>query len=232
MNAKLAMDTFSESFIHRRLFGAAKGAAGSLVTGGNPFVGAIQGFTAFGKPGGAPCGSGRVRGTDGHCHEHKVHGTGGARFPCGNGMVRNAAGDCVAPTIASQGFNLPDFIDTSGPATTPGQRGSGSSPFTATRSIRSCGPGMVLGKDGLCYASSGKGSIANRDREWPKGRRPLGTPGELRALATAAAFGRRMEKTVKRMQKIGVLSKPRRSVRQAPAMKRLAPGGTSIINVE
>lgn len=98
-----------------------------------------------------------------------------------------------------------------------------------------CLPGMVLGKmeaDGghLCYNVK---DLTNKERKWPRGRRPLGTPAELGALAKAASFGRRMESTVKRMQKIGVLKKPA-SRRPAPRHRQLTAGAesTRIINVD
>jgi len=110
-----------------------------------------------------------------------------------------------------------------------GQFGAGLTPLVDTVEVRSCLPGMVLGKDGLCY---NKTDISNKNREHPRGRRPLGTPGEMAALAKAAAFGRRMETTVKRMQKIGVLKKPSRGrSRPRPAQRQIGPG-PSIINVE
>jgi len=84
-------------------------------------------------------------------------------------------------------------------------------PQEDVRRIRLCLPGDVLGKDGFCHK---KGSIPNKEREYPRGRRPLGTPGEMAALAKAASFGRRMERTVKRMQSIGVLKKPKSSSRR------------------
>jgi len=112
---------------------------------------------------------------------------------------------------------------------TMGRHGAALAPSTETRVTRRCLPGMVLGNDGLCY---NRRDIRNSDREWPRGRRPLGTPGELAALAKAAAFGRRMKSTVKRMEKIGVLKKPSRGRPRASRPKLIGPGGTSIINVE
>jgi len=99
-----------------------------------------------------------------------------------------------------------------------------------TRQVLICLPGMVLGKDSLCY---NKGEITNKQRLWPRGRRPLGTPGEMAALAKAASFGRRMETTVKRMQKIGVLKKPSRGGRRAPRQLTAHAGdGVRVVNVE
>jgi hypothetical protein len=54
----------------------------------------------------------------------------------------------------------------------------------------------------------------------------------MAALAKAARFGKRMETTVKRMQSIGVLKKPRRA---GGGRKRLAPirgGNLTVIDTE
>jgi len=76
-----------------------------------------------------------------------------------------------------------------------------------------CLSGMQLGDDGLCY---NKGSITNRQRMWPRGRKPLLTGGEMRAISVAATAGRRLERTTKRLQKIGLMKKPP-SRRKAPS---------------
>lgn len=110
-----------------------------------------------------------------------------------------------------------------------GRYGAAMAPMTDSRIVRDCLPGMVLGDDNNCY---NKRDIRNSERKWPKGRRPLGTPGEMAALSKAAAFGRRMESTVKRMQKIGVLKKPSRRSAPRPRQKLIGPGSPSIINVE
>jgi len=88
-----------------------------------------------------------------------------------------------------------------------GRYGAAMAPGMELVQTSRCLPGDVLGDDGLCYP---KRNIKNSDRMWPKGRKPLGTPGELAALSKAAAFGRRMKSTVKSMEKIGVLKKPSR----------------------
>ena len=74
-----------------------------------------------------------------------------------------------------------------------------------------CLRGMVLGVDGLCYNRS---SIRNSDRMWPRGRAPLLTGGQMRAISIAATAGRKLERTTKRLQKIGLMKKPAR--RAAP----------------
>ena len=78
-----------------------------------------------------------------------------------------------------------------------------------------CLRGMVLGNDGLCYNRS---QVPNKDRMWPKARKPLLTGGEMRAISIAATAGRRLERTTKRLQKIGLMKKPppRRKIVSGP----------------
>jgi len=81
-----------------------------------------------------------------------------------------------------------------------------------------CRPGMVVADDGLCYNRS---QIRNNQRQWPRGRRPLLTGGDMRAISTAARAGARLERTTKRLQKIGLMKKPSR-----PAARRITSGST------
>jgi len=68
-----------------------------------------------------------------------------------------------------------------------------------------CLRGMVVADDGLCY---NKKDVTNKQRMWPRGRRPLLTGGDMRAISIAARAGRRLELTTKRLQKIGLMKKP------------------------
>jgi len=77
-----------------------------------------------------------------------------------------------------------------------------------------CLRGMVLGNDDLCYNRS---QIKNADRMWPRGRRPLLTGGDMRAISTAARAGKRLEGATKRLQKIGLMKKP--APRKAPVAR-------------
>jgi len=79
-----------------------------------------------------------------------------------------------------------------------------------------CLPGDVVANDGLCYP---KRSISNKQRQWPVGRRPLLTGGEMRAISTAARAAKRLELAQKRLQKIGLMKKPSR--RAPPRPKQL-----------
>ena len=68
-----------------------------------------------------------------------------------------------------------------------------------------CLPGDVVGSDGLCYP---RRSIKNSDREWPRGRRPLLTGGDMRAISIAHRAGARMTRAAGRLQDMGIIKKP------------------------
>lgn len=65
-----------------------------------------------------------------------------------------------------------------------------------------CLRGMTLGNDGLCY---NKGAITNKERQWPRGRRPLLTGGDMRAIGIAARAGSKLERTTKRLRTLGMM---------------------------
>jgi len=89
--------------------------------------------------------------------------------------------------------------------TVMGRYGAGEMPGNMVVNRAVCRPGMVLGDDGVCYNRT---QISNKEREWPRGRRPLLTGGDMRALATAARAGKRLEGATKRLQKLGLMKKP------------------------
>lgn len=74
-----------------------------------------------------------------------------------------------------------------------------------------CLPGMQLGKDRLCY---NKGAITNSQRLWPRGRRPLLTGGDMRAISIAGRAGDKLDRTTKRLRALGMM-------KRLPAPKRL-----------
>ncbi|MEE8492521.1 MAG: hypothetical protein V3S25_00640 [Nitrospirales bacterium] len=204
-------------FVHKRIVGAIVGG----ITGGGP-IGAIGGFLRpTGRSGGQPTAptSGRqVDFVEFHPRSGKQHTHFVGEQPCKPPRRLDVDGQCRFP-------GSPADISVGGGMAgnaVMGRFGAALSPMTDSRITRECLPGMVLGKDNLCY---NKRDIRNSERKWPKGRRPLGTPGEMAALAKAASFGRRMETTVKRMQKIGVLKKPSRGRSRRPhTPKMLTPG--------
>ncbi len=102
-----------------------------------------------------------------------------------------------------------------------GRFGAGLQPGVATINRAVCLTGMILGEDGLCY---NKGQITNSQRMWPRGRRPLLTGGDMRAIAIAARAGRRLEATTKRLQGLGMIKKPasRRALPRHQHAKQIA----------
>ena len=106
-----------------------------------------------------------------------------------------------------------------------GQYGAGEAPGNMVVNRAVCRPGMVLGNDGICYNRS---QISNKEREWPRGRRPLLTGGDMRAISTAARAGKRLEGATKRLQKIGLMKKPAprsKAVRLPPHQHQISSGG-------
>ena len=65
-----------------------------------------------------------------------------------------------------------------------------------------CLRGMQLGNDGLCY---NKSQISNKQRMWPRGRRPLLTGGDMRAIGIASRAGTKLERTTKRLRSLGMM---------------------------
>lgn len=99
-----------------------------------------------------------------------------------------------------------------------GQYGAALEPGVMMIERSTCPRGTQLAKDGLCY---NKGSITNSQRMWPRGRRPLLTGGDMRAIAIAARAGSKLERTTKRLQSLGMMKKPARRV--APAHRHAKP---------
>jgi len=146
-----------------------------------------------------------------------VGGTG-----CNPPLISAPGGECVFPGSPASG-------DVAGGVAVMGQYGAAMIPETETRTHRDCLPGMVLGKDRLCY---NKSQISNKERLYPKGRPPLLTGGERNAITKARRAAGKIETTVKSLQKMGMIKKPGR--RSMPARKAplALPAGTSIVNVE
>ena len=194
------------NFVHKRIGRA----VGGFITGGP--AGAARGFLTSGgrrpsgRSGGAPVARRDFGSAAAFAQARAAQGfsasQGRDRCPKGQRMV---AGVCVGfgglSIPRAEQFPGTDIVLRGGTAAAAGAY----APQVDMVDIRRCFPGDILGKDGLCHA---KGSIPNKERAHPRGRRPLGTPGEMAALAKAASFGRRMESTIKRMQKIGVVKRP------------------------
>jgi len=119
---------------------------------------------------------------------------------CPPGSFPSPAG-CVDPSAA-----LP-FGDPLFGAGSPEMGRFGPAYQGTSRMIRrtTCLPGDLVGRDGLCY---NRKSLTNKERMWPRGRQPLLTGGEMRAISIATRAAAKFERTQKRLQKIGMIRKP------------------------
>lgn len=86
-----------------------------------------------------------------------------------------------------------------------GRFGAALSPGSRIIDRAVCLRGMVLATDGLCY---NRKQIKNSDRMWPRGRRPLLTGGDMRAISIASRAASRLTRTAVRLQEIGLIKKP------------------------
>jgi len=209
------------NFVHRKIIGAIGGAAGALISGGNPITGAIGGFAKGGTSAPAPVRSNGLITTLGQLGGAFVPTTGG----CSPGFFRAPDGSCQQllgrPTPGALGMvqrTLPfgaTGLQQFGEAVM-GQFGAALEPGIRPSDVRVCPRGTVLGVDDLCY---NKRDIKNSERKWPRGRRPLLTGGDMRCISIASAAAKRLQSKQKQLQTLGLLKKPSR--RAAP---RALPG--------
>jgi len=136
-----------------------------------------------------------------------------AQGPCADpALIRASDGHCVAP---GSGHALKHGVGGAvagavGEAMM-GRFGAGMVPGSMMVDRAVCLRGMQLGIDGLCY---NKGQITNKQRMWPRGRRPLLTGGDMRAIGIAARAGSKLERTTTRLRGLGLmkaLPKPRKA---------------------
>ena len=62
-----------------------------------------------------------------------------------------------------------------------------------------------MGTDGLCY---NKRDISNKERFWPRGRRPLLTGGEMRCISIASSAAKKLQRKQKQLRELGLLKAP------------------------
>jgi len=86
-----------------------------------------------------------------------------------------------------------------------GRFGAGLQPAVMAIETRRCPRGAVLAVDGLCY---NKRDISNKERFWPRGRRPLLTGGEMRCISIASRAANKLQRKQKQLQDLGMLKKP------------------------
>jgi len=150
----------------------------------------------------------------------RLFGGSGSEAPSGNTPIPGGAfaptgGSGPCPGVGSiripgtnQCVNIGDLGPGGAPATTPRQSspgeftpvagfyGAGFLPVVEERMHRTCPPGFVLGKDGVCYDS-----LAKSKRKWNPGRKPLLTGGEMAAIAKAKRAAGRLKRAKKGLKK-------------------------------
>jgi len=249
-------------FVHKRIGRAIGGFIGGGIPGAiGGFVGGGGGATQLQCPPGQRPSKGRcinitsqwLLTSAGRAFQSLT--SGGAAIACPEGMRETADGRCVDITTAWQGGQgvIPGLDDClpgqtrvgdictwpgtpAGPAgeAVMGPFGAGLEPFFATMNVRRCLPGMVLGRGNnglpLCY---NKSQLKNSERLWPAARKPLLTGGDLNAIRKAAAAGRKLETATKRLQRIGLMKKPKGGGRRSlpalrPTVKLIESGPGSV----
>ena len=123
-------------------------------------------------------------------------GAGPCRWPA---RIDPNTGECKIFLGDEPGFDDPS---TGAGAAVRGRHGAALEPVREPTITRRCLRGMVLGNDGLCY---NKRDITNAERWWPRGRRPLLTGGEMRAISVAARAAGKLETKTKQLRKMGML---------------------------
>lgn len=229
MRYSLDMDGLAVSFVHKRIFGGVKGfigggpggAIGGFLGGGGggggmPNTGSrimmrnvATGQVLLGRRGGLPPKAGRDQDWVPVGQQPQVLPKSiAAGGPCpGIGKVRGPGGTCIDLFALPPGGD--PAITAQVGAAVMGRYGAALAPGSRIIDRAVCLRGMVLGNDGLCYNRT---QVKNSERMWPRGRRPLLTGGDMRAISTAARAAGRLERTTKRLQKIGLMKKaaPRR----------------------
>jgi len=220
-------------FVHK-FIGRTLGKIGSSVLGGIPVVGGLA-SGIFDQTLGRALGSTSVPVTSG-CPPGFLNTGGGCvpvpraggpvvlppvQLPAGRPLFTGARGPGAfpQPTPAQvdirTGLGFP--VDPAAGVAVMGRFGAGFEPAVIMTDTRRCGRGAVLGVDGLCY---NRRDLRNSDRFWPRGRRPLLTGGEVRAISVASSAAKKLERKQKQLMELGLLKRPTRSRRAAPAGHR------------
>ena len=216
------------NFIHKSFVGRFVGGVASKVIGGVPLVGGLassvfdrlRGAGASTVPALTGCPPGFVL-TAGGCEPRFAQPGGTTRSPFGltaRGQQFAQEGAFPAPTpvqrMAREDLGL--AADPAAGVPVMGRFGAGFEPSVFMTDTRRCGRGAVLGVDGICY---NKRDLRNNERFWPRGRRPLLTGGEMRAISTASSAAKKLQRKQKQLESLGLLKRP------APRTRRALPAG-------
>jgi len=213
------------NFVHKRILGAVGG-----FIGGGP-LGAIKGFVTSPKAAPQAAKFQGVRGL-GRANPNEFFNTQCRNegivdwSSCGDERRRAATGRISAPSqpFPIQAFTpqvptrgivgafqraLPGgatgFTDAPVGDAVMGRYGAALVPGSRIIDRAVCLRGMILANDGLCYNRS---QIKNSEREYPRGRRPLLTGGDMRAISIASRAANRLTRTAVRLQDLGLIKKP------------------------
>jgi len=236
---------FIHKKVGRFLGGAARTATGIVSQLGIPVVSGVAGTVGRFIPGGRQTSlSPLPRSTPGSAFNRFLDTTLTNIVECGAGFIQGPLGICIPIPGAGTPEIVPGLppLPTGGggvgviPGTVPegfacrslpggekvcdmvfggavmGRYGAALQPAQGNTWINRCPTGTVLGKDGLCY---NKRDISNSERKWPKGRAPLLTGGQMRAIGVASTAAKKLERTTKRLQAMGMMKKPSRTSRKA-----------------
>lgn len=228
----------SRGFLHKKILGLAGTVAG-FIPGVGEALGVAKGIKGF-------IGGGKARPTEEKNLGRQLkfgNGNGARRCPPGQvwragagyvdgcypitstvGTTKGPGGadGCIVPGMRRDQYGKCRFYlgERSGPNggapmgdAVMGMHGAGMQPGIASIERAVCGKKMVLGDDGICYH---KTQISNKERMWPRGRRPLITGGEMNAATIAARVGARLDRTASKLREKGLM-KPLPKPRQAKA---------------
>jgi len=216
------------NFIHKSFVGKFVGGVASKVLGGVPLVGGLassvfdrlRGAGASTVPALTGCPPGFIN-VAGQCTPRLAlpGGTTGSPFgitPRGRDFAREGA--FPQPTQGQVDIRTAEglAIDPAAGVPVMGRFGAGFEPSVFMTDTRRCGRGAVLGVDGICY---NKRDLRNNERFWPRGRRPLLTGGEMRAISTASSAAKKLQRKQKQLEGLGLLKRP------APRSRRALPAG-------
>ena len=214
------------AFVHKSFIGRFVGGIASKVIGSVPIVGGI-GASIFDRLRGAPtvpqataCPPGFISTPQGCAPRPRQQVTFApvSQPPIFVGARQDGA--FAPPTSAQAGLRteLGMAVDPAAGVPVMGRFGAGFEPSIFMTDTRRCGRGAVLGVDGICY---NKRDLRNNERFWPRGRRPLLTGGEMRAISTASSAAKKLQRKQKQLEGLGLLKRPAsRSRRALPAGHR------------
>lgn len=204
MPVVLPPPTDERPFIHKKILGGISKLAGILpIPGANIISGIAGGLGGVGRPVISPVTPqtftpqpqattipGRM----------SVGASGAA--PCQFPLILNPQGQCVShesPLGQGTAVGMP----------IAGLYGAGFVPGSEIRDIAVCPSGFVLGTDGICYDH-----LRNRQRMYPRGRRPLLTGGDLNAITKSRSAATKLKNARADLTALGMLKAPTRRRRK------------------